>query len=163
MSYFNQRSSTSLTHGMSSLSSASTSSCGANCPCRTVSCVSSTTPILARVQLYPNIHGASTGPSSPYASNENLLDDSNMLENDPSRQDFDFSDIFDNEGSDITTNQDLHAGNGSPKREESQTDFSFSHYAGYIKGSGSARLARTKSGLLKSRHVRVKSGSRRGG
>ena len=164
MSYFHAPPSMSAVYDMSPLSSASTSSCGANCPCRTVSSVSSTTPILARVQLYPNTQNANASPSSPDASNEDLLEDSTMPNDDPSRQDFDFDDVFDdNKEASHTTNDEVEAGGGLTKREKSQTDFSFSHYSGYIKGTGSTRLVRMKSGLLKSRHVRVKSGSRRAG
>lgn len=164
MPYFQGPSSSSASADMSAPSSASTTSCGANCACRTVSSVGSTTPALAKVQLNPYIRTTTSDSISSDSSSEDLLQDSTTPYNDPSKQDFDFDDVFDY-NNELYHNSTLNFGEAVDQttKEKPEYGFSFSHYSGCIKGMGNIKMVRTKSGLQKSRHTRVKSGGRRGG
>lgn len=149
---------------MSAPLSTSTNSCGTNCPCRTVSSVGSTTPRVVQVQLDPYVRSPYTDPPSPDSSNEDLPGHWSTPTNDTFKQDFQFDDVFEYDNdSNRSTNDDLNEGDGLTKKGGSQAEFSFSHYSAYTKTAGSTKLVRTKSGHVMPRHVRVKSGTRRGG
>lgn len=162
ISYFTKPASMHFASAISPSSSGSAACCGPNCTCRTVSAVSSITPRLARVQLTPHERRESFEIPSFNLSNGDPLGDSEAPTDDASRQDFDFDEIFHyDHNKPSATCCDGTLGDISESGSKSPSDFSFSHYTGHIKGgAGQVKLTRTKSGHLRSRVSRVKSGCR---
>jgi hypothetical protein len=136
--------------------------CGPNCTCRTVSSVSSTTPQLARVQLTPYERRGSFELPSFNLTSGGLLEYSDAPTDDASRQDFDFDEIFHyDHNKPSATGCDDPYGNVSESGLKGPSNSSFSHYTSHIKGgAGQVKMTRTKSGHLRSRVARVKSGCR---
>lgn len=101
-------------------------------------------------------------PSGSF-SNGDALGDSDAPNDDASKQDFNFEEVFEYSHGVYTSS----AGNEddarvtSLSRDKSQAEFFFSHYAADIKGAGHVKMTRTKSGLPRPRVARVKSGGRR--
>jgi hypothetical protein len=143
----------------------STTCCGPNGSCRTVSSIGSTISRVARVQLHPYEQRETFASPSARTSNDDLLEDSDAPTDDASKQDFDFDDVFnhDHNGHSSATSYNDSRGSASESGPKGQMDFSFSHYTGHIKGAGSVKMTRTKSGHLRPRVAWVKSGCRRAG
>ena len=101
-------------------------------------------------------------PPSVDIKADGLLEDSDAPNDDPSKQDFAFEDMFeyDHDEHSATNTQD-NSVSVSGSKHNGQTEFSFSHYSGQTKGAGHRKMTTTKSGCPRPRVVRVKSGCRR--
>jgi hypothetical protein len=116
------------------------------------------------VQLNPYEQRESFKSPSAKISNDDLLQDSDAPNNDASKQDFDFDDVFDYDHHERSsaTDKDNNTGVVSISRQKSQSYF-YSHYAGHTKGVGSVKMTRLKSGRLRPCAARIKSGCRQPG
>ena len=74
-------------------------------------------------------------------------------------QDFDFNDVFDHQNYYDKPQDWPRFGDKSPKKSKDLdgTSFSYSHYSAYTKRPAAGKLPRTKSEILKPKHVRSKS------
>ena len=102
-------------------------------------------------------------PPSVDIKTDSLLEDSDAPNDDTSKQDFAFEDVFeyDHDEHFSATSSDDNSVRVSVSKHKGRTDFSFSHYSRRTKGAGHGKMTRTKSGYLRPRVVRVKSGCRR--
>ena len=115
------------------------------------------------MQLNPHEQRETFESPSVNISNDDLLEDSDAPNDDASKQDFDFEDVFNYdeiEYSPATSSND-NSGSVLEPRQKTQADFSFSNYAGNVKGAGHVKMTKTKSGCLRPRVARAKSGCRR--
>ena len=76
-------------------------------------------------------------------------------------QDFDFNDVFDHQNCYDKPQDSPRFGDKSPKKlkDADGTSFSYSHYSAYTERPMAGKLQRTKSEILKPKHVRSKCGN----
>ena len=102
--------------------------------------------------------------------NEDLRDNSNLDNGDPSVQDFDFSDVFsfgiDSEASTSSARLKRNSSDSKPTKKSvlaedmDRSDFSFSHRTGNHTGTATLKVIRAKSGTMKQYLVRTKTGAK---